>query len=262
MALTLGRKGTETHVEQRRVRILIADDQALFREAVRTVLEVEEDLQVVAEAGTELHAVAEAERARPDVAIVDSRLPGGGGLVAAREIIERVPSVRILILSGQDHERAVVDAIEGGVTGFMTKESALSELIEAVRSIVRGETVVPTPLLGPLLSELLHRRHEQDQALERISRLTPREMQVLRLLVGGADNEAIGGALRISPQTARTHVQNILAKLQVHSRLEAAALVTKQGVLDHLSDDPLGSWRPGADSRRKWRASDLNTALG
>ena len=241
------------------VRVLIADEQALFREAVRAVLEADGEIVVVAEAGTRFHAISEAERSRPDVVVIDSLLPGGGGFGAAQEISERVPRARTLIISGQEHERTLLQAVEAGASGFMTKEDPVADLIEAVRGVVRGETVIPPRMLGRLLEGLLARREERTEAMEYLSRLTRREIQVLRLLVRGADNRAIGAQLRISPQTARTHVQNILAKLEVHSRLEAAAFVMNHGVLADEPDEPIRS-RVGSDSRRgPWHDSDMHT---
>src|SRR5919106_687622 len=148
------------------VRILLADGQSLFREAVKVVLESESDVEVVAEAR---------------------------------------------------------DGLEAGASGYLTKESPLAELIDAARAIHRGETLIPRRMLGALLARLIRRRREQDEALRRMSKLTRREKEVLALLAGGGDNDAIAQALVISPQTARTHIQNVLGKLGVHSRLEAAA---------------------------------------
>jgi DNA-binding NarL/FixJ family response regulator len=244
------------------LRILIADEQALFREAVRAVLEAESDMHVVAEAGTEAFAVSEARRTRPDAALIDAGLPGGGGIAAAKAIVDSIGGCRVLVLSGEGDERLLLDAVETGVGGFVTKESALSDLIDALRRVVRGEVVVPPMMLGPLLKTLLQRRNEQEQVLDRLSRLTSRETQVLRLLVQGADNASIGSILAISPQTARTHVQNILTKLRVHSRLEAAAFVMQGGVLDRLDEAEHGPMAAAAEARllRRWRTADLHPA--
>lgn len=217
-----------------RVRILIADEQSLFREAVKVVLEAEPDLQVVGEARDGIQAVAEAERARPDVALLDAGLPNRDGLRATFLIKERVPECQVLVLSGEEDHRILVGALEAGASGYLTKECPLSELIDATRAIHRGETLVPPRMLGTLLSRLIRRRREQDEALRRVSRLTRREREVLALLSDGGDNDAIAQALVISPQTARTHIQNVLGKLDVHSRLEAAAFVRQNGILDEL----------------------------
>lgn len=217
-----------------RIRILLADGQSLFREAVKVVLESEPGLEVVAEANDGLDAVAQAERTRPDVALVDLHLPNCDGIRAAYLIGEKVPECRVVVLADEEDERTLVDAVEAGVSGYLTKECPLAELIEATRAIYGGQTLIPRRMLGPLLSRLIMRRREQDEALRRASRLTRREKEVLALLADGADNDAIAQSLVISPQTARTHIQNVLGKLGVHSRLEAAAFVVRNGILEDL----------------------------
>ena len=222
-----------------RVRILLADEQALFREAVRLALEGEGDLEVVAEARDGFQAVAEAERASPRVALLDALLPKSDGIQTAWLIRQRVPGCEIVIVSDREDHRILEQALEVGARGFVTKSSAMSELLNVTRAVNRGETLVPSRMLGDLLSGLMRRRQEQDEAFRRVSRLTRREREVLHLLVDGSGTEAIADALVISPQTARTHIQNILAKLGVHSRLEAAALVNESGIRDGLTDEPV-----------------------
>lgn len=217
-----------------KVTILLADGHSLFREAVRAVLESESDFKVVAEAGDGLHAVAEAERTCPSIALIDADLPNCTGIKATALIAERVPDCRIVVLAGEEDQKLLVDAVEAGAAGFLTRESPLVDLIDAARAINRGETLIPNHMLGALLGRLIKRRREQDQAFRSIARLTRREKEVLALLADGADNEGIAEALVISPQTARTHIQNILGKLGVHSRLEAAAFVVQNGILREL----------------------------
>lgn len=216
------------------VRILLADGQSLFREAVKIVLESEPGLKVVAEAGDGVEAVAAAERKKPDVALVDTNLSNGDGLRATYQITERVPTCRVCVLADEEDERVLVDAVEAGAMGFVTKESPLADLIGATRILAAGETLFPPRMLGPLLSRLIQRRREQDSALRKAAGLTRREREVLALLADGADNDGIAQSLVISPQTARTHIQNVLGKLGVHSRLEAAAFVVHNGILDVL----------------------------
>ena len=218
------------------IRILLADRQSLFREAIRTGLEAEADLRVVGQARDGPEAVSEAERTSPDVAIVDITLPGGPRTCA--HIRERVTRCRVLVLGADEDYRSLIDVLDEGATGYLTKEAPLSELVDATRALHRGETVVPSQMLGPLISALLGRRKERDAAHHRISQLTRREREVLALLSEGADNDGIARALVISPQTARTHIQNILTKLSVHSRLEAAAFVAQNGVLPDLVTRP------------------------
>lgn len=216
------------------IRILIADQHGLFREALRTGLETETDLRVVAEARSGPEAVSEVERTLPQVAIVDLDLPITDGAGTTALIRERSTSCRVLILGATEDYRRLIDVLDAGASGYVTKEAPLAELIDAARAVHRGETLIPQNVLGPLLTALLRRKRELDGAHARIARLTRREREVLALLADGADNDSIARMLVISPQTARTHIQNILTKLSVHSRLEAAAFVTQNRILPDL----------------------------
>ena len=217
------------------IRVLLADGQSLFREAVKVVLSSEDDLIVVGEAGDGLQAVAEVERLRPDVALLDADLPNGDGIHATHQISLRVPECRVIVFSAQEDEQLLVRALEAGASGYLSKASPMSELIEATRAVHRGDALVPPHMLGALLQRLIHRRRERDEALKRMAGLTRREREVLGLLAQGADNDGIAQHLVISPETARTHIQNVLGKLGVHSRLEAAAFVVQNGILDDLA---------------------------
>jgi len=216
------------------VRVLLADEQSLFREAVTRILEIEEDLHVVADAHDGPEALAEAERTLPDVALLDAGLPGWDGIRTTALIKERVPRCRVVVLSAQADDHLLVRALEAGASGYVTKDSPLAELIDAMRAVNRGETLVPPRMLGALVAQFLRRRQNLDRAFQRMSRLTRREREVLRLLIDGVDNDTMGRALVISPETARTHVQNILTKLDVHSRLEAVAFARQSGLLEDL----------------------------
>jgi DNA-binding NarL/FixJ family response regulator len=220
------------------IRVLIADGQSLFREAMRVVLETQDDLTVVAEAADGMQAVAEAERTRPDVALVDADLPNGDGIRATALIADRVPGCRILVLADRSDEGTLIAALEAGATGFVTKGSEIGSLIQAAKRVHQGETTIPPQMLGALLSRLIRSKREHEDALRRLGRLTRREREVLALLAQGADNAGIAQPLVISPETARTHVQNVLGKLGVHSRLEAAAFVVQNGLLEELAGVP------------------------
>jgi DNA-binding NarL/FixJ family response regulator len=220
--------------EGQKVTILLADGHSLFREAVKAALESQADLEVVAEARDGHEAVAEAERARPDIALLDINLPNCNGIRTTMLIREHAPDSRVLVLASEEDQETLVEAVEAGASGYLTKECPLSELIEATRAIHRGETLIPRHMLGSLLARLILRRRQQDSALRQMARLTKREREVLALLAEGADNDTIAQALVISPQTARTHIQNVIGKLGVHSRLEAAAFVLQNGIHDDL----------------------------
>jgi DNA-binding NarL/FixJ family response regulator len=217
------------------VRVLIGDSHSLFREALSTALAVEPGLIVVSEARDGIEAVAEAERTRPEVAVLDAELPNCDGVRATRLIKERVGGCRIVLLAAEEDLETLADAVHAGVSAYLTKASPLIELVEAIRAVHRGDTLVPARMLGGLLQRLLQRRRTHDEAARRLSRLTPREREVLSLLAQGGDNDSIARVLVISPQTARTHIQNVLVKLGVHSRLEAAAVAIQHGMVDEIS---------------------------
>ncbi|MEA2507382.1 MAG: hypothetical protein QOH48_2000 [Actinomycetota bacterium] len=219
-------------VEKAKFRIVLAEDHALFREAVKAVLEGESELAVVGEASTGAEVLTQVAAHQPDLLILDVEISDREeGLISV--VKERLPGCRVLMLVDRNGHSAVLRAARAGAEGFVAKESPLQDLLGAVRALQRGETVVPGHMLGPLLTSLMRQRRQEDAAFERILRLTQREKEVLALLAEGADNEAIARALVISPQTARTHIQNILGKLNVHSRLEAAAIAMQNGLLEN-----------------------------
>jgi DNA-binding NarL/FixJ family response regulator len=220
-----------------RIKVLLADEQGLFREAVRMILASQPDIVVIAEADDARTAVEQARLLEPDVALVSSAVDGHG-FRDARAIAEAVPQCRVLALTPQGDSTTLADAFEAGASGHVSKESAVSQLVDAIRTVHRDGILVPSGELPGLIRALVRRRRDRDQIAGRFDRLTDRERQVLGLLIEGSDNESIGRALLISPQTARTHVQNILAKLEVHSRLEAAAVV-RQVLWKGLIDPPI-----------------------
>ena len=216
------------------IRVLVADEHALFRQAVRIVLERESDLSVVAEAGSGSDAVTQAERVRPDVALLLARPPGFDGLTATAAIRDRLPSCRVIVLTDEGDHHILRKAIEAGAAGYVTKDIPMSELTAGIRAVHQGDTLVPPHMLGRLFDGFFSQRREQGEALRLLSTLSRREQEVLGLLVHGAGNEDIGRTLVISPQTARTHIQRVIRKLGVHSRLEAAMLATQTGIVDDL----------------------------
>lgn len=215
---------------KRPTRVLIASRQALFREAIRSALEGEVDIEVVLDTGEGPQAVSCALKLRPEVAMIDEDLDGIDGVEAVRRIKRSLPECGVLFLSGTGDDDQLFEAVEAGINGFLKKESSFMELLDATWALQRGEMVLPSTMLRTLLDELLRGRKDREAALRVIAKLTTREKEVLSLLVLGADNNEIAERLVISPETARTHIQHILAKLGVHSRLEAAAFVMRNRV--------------------------------
>lgn len=218
------------------IRVILADEQSLSREAIRAILERESGLRVVGVASDGLEAVAEARRHRPDVVILTNSLPNCDGVQATRRIRVHVPETKILFLSAVEDSELLLSAFQAGANGFLTKNCALGDLIKATTAIHRGEAQVPPRMLSTLIQHLMGRRQQQQESLQLLARLTRREREVLALLSDGGDNETIARTLVISPQTARTHVQNVLAKLEVHSRLAAVAFATQRSVIETLKD--------------------------
>jgi DNA-binding NarL/FixJ family response regulator len=153
---------------------------------------------------------------------------------------QRVEDCRILLLAEGEDVDLLIDGLEAGAQGYVSKESPLSELVDATRAIADGELVIPPGMLKRLIISLVQRRKDRQEGADRMAKLTQRELEVVKLLATGADNEGIGRALVISPQTARTHIQNILSKLGAHSRLEAVAFVRGSGILDDARESAGG----------------------
>jgi DNA-binding NarL/FixJ family response regulator len=229
-------------VSDQPVRVLVADAQALFRFAVRTALEEQPDLVVVAESENATEAAVEAERTRPDVALLDAGLPRPGVIGALERIGERAPSCRLVVVAAEADEELLFSAVVAGARAFITKDQPLEELLEITRGVASGRARVPEDLLGGLLDRLTTHRERRSDVRQRVAKLTRREQEVLLILARGGSNDAIARALTISRQTARTHVQNVLSKLGVHSRLEAAA-VARQSHLAPPGAQPAPSER-------------------
>jgi two-component system, NarL family, nitrate/nitrite response regulator NarL len=198
----------------------------LFADAITPALE-REGMTVVGVASTAAEAFEAVERERPDLTLMDIGLPDQSGLVAGQQILERFPDTKVVALSARDDHWAVDQALDAGFLGFITKDTGVSDFVEAVRAVVDGQVVLTRR------TDSRRGRPDDGGAALMAEQLTPREREVLALLVRGASGDAIASPLGISPNTVRTHVQSILTKLQVHSRLEAAAFAVRY----HLVDD-------------------------
>ncbi|MGH8907384.1 MAG: LuxR C-terminal-related transcriptional regulator [Egibacteraceae bacterium] len=212
----------------RPIRLLVAESRALHRAALSAGLDAEDGLEVVAQASDDVEAVERAQRLEPDVVCVGAVVPGRAGLdLLCEQLKAERPDQRVLVIDDVANPAVLLAAIRAGVEGYTTKETPLATLVDAVRRVYAGEAVVPQAMLGGLLRALTASARQTDAAYERFRRLTAREKQVLELLAEGCGNRMIAEILVISPQTARTHIQNVVRKLGAHSRLEAAAMAVE-----------------------------------
>ena len=218
----------ESEGSTQRIRVLLADDHALVREGTRRLLETEGDVEVVAEAASGEEAVSAAQRLHPNIAIMDIAMPGMGGIEATRQIKGYCPETAVLVLSAYDDEPYLLALLEAGAAGFLLKNVHGQELINAIRLVSRGESI-----LQPILAEKMMRRlTSQSHPTTRIANLlSERELDVLRLAARGLPNKEIARRLKLSIRTVHSHLANIFAKMQVGSRTEAVLLALREGVI-------------------------------
>jgi NarL family two-component system response regulator LiaR len=217
------------------IRVLLTDDHAIVRKGVRALLATERDIQVVGEAGDGAEAVVEAEALLPDVILMDLVMPKLDGIEATRQIIARQPGTRILVLTSFAADEKVFPAIKAGALGYLLKDSSPTELVQAIRQVYHGEPSLEPSIARKVLLELSH-PPKQPQRLT-ADPLTERELEVLRHVAQGCSNKEIAGKLSVSELTVRTHVSNILGKLHLASRTQAALYALQRGI-SSLDDIP------------------------
>ncbi|KQP66723.1 MULTISPECIES: response regulator [unclassified Nocardioides] len=216
---------------ERAVRVMVVDDHPMWRDAVERDLQAA-GFDVVAVAGTGAEAIARFPAARPQVVVLDLRIPEPDGVEVTAQVLRHDPSARVLILSASGEQADVLEAVKAGATGYLVKSASREELLEAVRRVARGDSVFTPGLAGLVLGEF--RRMAEGPAAPDPSRdaLTDRETEVLRMVAKGLSYKQIAERLVLSHRTVQNHVQNTLRKLQMHNRVELTRYAIEQGLDD------------------------------
>lgn len=210
------------------IRVLISDDHPIVRQGLRTMLEAYPDLEVVAEAEDGEQAVRLAAETQPDILLIDLQMPRKDGITAIQEIIQSNPEARILVLTSFPDDDRVLRAIKAGAMGYQIKESSPEELVESIRAMQRGEVALHPYAARKLMQEI----RQPNTMLLNGEPLTSREQDVLRCLARGLSNQEIANELTVSVRTVTTHIRNILDKLQLSNRTQAALYAVERGITD------------------------------
>ena len=208
-------------------RVLLVDDNDLFRRGLRTLL-VDEKVDVVGEARTGAEALAEVGSAVPDVVVMDLNMPGMSGVEAIRQMAAVAPMTRVLVLTASHEDVDVMDAVMSGACGYLVKDSSIGELLAGIRAAANGESLISPAIAAKVLQRLRAGPSPPEDSTLAVGQ--NREMQVLRLLANGFDNAQIAAELHISPTTVKNHISNILMKLQIENRIQAAVLAVRSGL--------------------------------
>ncbi len=219
-----------------RIRILIADDHAIVRKGIRALLATERDIEVVGEVGDGIEAVSRAQALEPDVILMDLVMPNMDGIEATRAITEKQRNVRVLVLTSFAADDKVFPAIRAGALGYLLKDSSPAELIQAIRQVYRGEPTLEPSVARKVLTEISSPPTKKPLTQDP---LTERELDILRQIAQGRSNKEIAEQLVIAEMTVRTHVSNILSKLHLASRTQAALYALREGIAS-LGDVPTG----------------------
>ena len=209
------------------IRVLIADDHAVVRQGLRTFLALQAEIEVVGEAADGEEAAAAAERLQPDVALMDLVMPRLGGIEAIRRIRELSPSTRVIVLTSFVDEDRMIPAVRAGAAGYLLKDVQPQELVRAIRTVHDGEALLHPAVVARLMAEVARDGDRPDAA----AHLTDREREVLGLIARGHANKLIALDLGVSEKTVKTHVSNILGKLGVHDRTQAALYAVREGIV-------------------------------
>lgn len=229
-----------------KIRVLLADDHHLFREALANLLNAQPDFEVVGEAADGLEVLVMAHQLKPDIILMDITMPACDGVVATRQIKNELPEIIVVMLTVANNDERLFEALRSGAQGYLLKTVHSVALISLIRGAVRGEAALSPALAGRLLDEF-RRLSDLVPANEpgESANLTPRELEVLQLVARGASNDEIAAHLTISLHTVKSHIRHILAKLHVSQRQQAVQYARQEGLIPPAGDPPLAGWSRG-----------------
>lgn len=207
-----------------KIRVLLADDHTVLREATAELVDHQPDMEVVGQAGTGEETITMSKALRPDVVVMDIAMPRGNGLEATRRIVAECPGTKVLVLTAHEDAEHVIPLLEAGALGYLPKTVGLNELLDAIRATSRGESVLPPSVASVVVRHLAGPKEQPAEG-----ELTGREMEVLRLLAQGLTNYEIARRLGLSVRTVEAHLTHIYTKLNVSSRTEAALVAQRKG---------------------------------
>jgi DNA-binding NarL/FixJ family response regulator len=212
------------------IRVLLVDDHDLFRTGLRTLLE-EQRVQIVGEAAAGAEAVRLVRELAPDVVVMDLNMPGITGVEATRQITAIAPLTRVLVLTISDQDADVMDAILAGACGYLLKDASIQELMRGIEAAGSGESIVSPTIAAKVLQRVRARSSQPEIEKTIRAELSEREIEVLKLIANGKDNAMIAAELHISPKTVKNHISNILMKLQIDNRIQAAVYAVRSGIV-------------------------------
>jgi DNA-binding NarL/FixJ family response regulator len=222
-----GRASTEPSAAG--VRVLLVDDHDLFRTGLRTLLE-EQGVEIVGEAANGDDAVHLVEEHAPDVVLMDLEMPGKRGIEATREVVSIAPLTRVVVLTISDQDADVMDAVIAGACGYLLKDASIQDLLRGIAAASKGESLISPAIAAKVLQRLRASSPDMEAAETLLTQLSERELQVLKLIANGKDNAQIAGELFISAKTVKNHISNILLKLSIENRIQAAVYAVRSGL--------------------------------
>jgi two-component system, NarL family, response regulator LiaR len=223
-------KSVDSAPETNGPRVLLVDDHDLFRTGLRNLLE-DQGVRVIAEAATGHEALRQVRELAPEVVLMDLNMPGMTGVEATRQIASIAPLTRVVVLTISDADGDIVDAILAGACGYLLKDASIHDLLRGISAASVGDSLISPQIASKVLRELRASRPAPKAAERLRSELTDRELQVLRLIANGKDNSQIAAELHISSKTVKNHISNILMKLQIQNRIQAAVYAVRSGIV-------------------------------